>query len=130
VRVLAWLRSRFKLGWLPAGASYFQVFNLKPRNQAARGVAWDGTYLLIGQGPHFHQFELVDGYGVRIDLVPASIDDRAYLVLGNRLVTGGYNSVSIFRYPTGTAPIKTFAVTARDPRLAISPAIVQQSFPK
>jgi len=99
-----------RLAWLPNGSSYFQDFNLKPRNISARGVEWDGMSLLIGQGPHFHQFKLVDGYGVRISLVPPYIDKRAYLVLGNRLLTAGGSGVLIYRYPTGTTPIKTISV--------------------
>jgi len=99
-----------RLAWLPNGSSSFQDFNLKPRNIAARGVEWDGAYLLIGQGPHFHQFKLVDGYGVRVSMVPPYIDERAYLVLGNRLITAGGSGVLIYKYPTGTSPIKTISV--------------------
>jgi hypothetical protein len=96
-----------RLAWLPNGSSYFQNFNLKPQNTSARGVEWDGTYLLIGQGPHFHRFKLVDGYGVRVETVPASINDLDYLVLGDRLITGGGSEVEVYRYPTGATPIKT-----------------------
>lgn len=99
-----------KLAWLSSGGASFQEFNLKPRNQAARGVAWDGTYLLIGQGPHFHRFKLLDGYGVRVDTIPARFNYRAYLVQGSRLVSAGGSSVSIFDYPAGVSPIKTIAV--------------------
>jgi hypothetical protein len=102
-----------RLAWLPNGGSGFQDFNLKPRNLAARGVAWDGAYLLIGQGPHFHQFKLVDGYGVRADMVPPYIDEYSYLVLGNRLITvggSGGRDVLIYDYPTGVNPIKTISV--------------------
>ncbi len=99
-----------KLAWLSSGAASFQDFNLKPRNQAARGVAWDGEYLLIGQGPRFHRFKLLDGYGVRVDTIPARFSYRAYLVQGSRLVSAGGSSVSIFDYPAGVSPIKTIAV--------------------
>jgi hypothetical protein len=99
-----------RLGWLPNGSSGFQDFNLKPRNIAARGVAWDGAYLLIGQGPHFHQFKLVDGYGVRGDTVPPYIDAYSYLVLGNRLIAAESAGVSVYDYPKGVSPIKTISV--------------------
>ena len=102
-----------RLAWLPNGSSYFVDFNLKPRNLAARGVAWDGAYLLIGQGTYFHQFKLEDGYGVRIDMVTPYINERSYLVLGNRLITvggSGGNEVLIYDYPAGTSPIKTISL--------------------
>ena len=49
-------------------------------------------------------------------MVPAYVNDRAYLVLGNRLITAGGSSVLIFDYPSGANPIKTISIPGSDAR--------------
>ena len=46
-------------------------------------------------------------------MVTPYINERSYLVLGNRLITvggSGGNEVLIYDYPAGTSPIKTISL--------------------
>jgi hypothetical protein len=103
---------------LPKGGSSFESITLDQTIEFSGGVAWDGTYLAIGdqETSNIYRFAISGSSGTEVGATPLDGGDAGGFWIHKRnVIAPQTDAVGIWRYPAGGSPTKLITGGFEDP---------------
>jgi len=99
---------------LPKGASKFETITLNETFGTPGGVAWDGTYVAVGDGTTIYDFAIKGTKGTKVRTITLgdAVNVEQFTIKGSTLIApdgpnGANHDVGFWNYPAGGDPTKT-----------------------